>query len=147
MCHAQLLGKLTKANQPRRSLVPLNWLKLAEGDAKPCEALTLYRLYAGAYVYTAYIGAGLRTLYQAVGKHLAGAEMKPSAERLLILVLVGLLIWFGSAIIRLENYRYAASLGMCSAHHPDLVKVDDCLRSKETRTHRIWHLIYGLRLL
>jgi hypothetical protein len=66
---------------------------------------------------------------------------------LLILVMVVLLIWCGATIIRLENYRYAASLGMCHQHHPDLVKMDDCLRRAETRTHPLWHLLYGLGLL
>jgi hypothetical protein len=64
-----------------------------------------------------------------------------------ILILTGLLIWFAFTIIRLENQRHAASLGMCSEFHPDLVKVNDCLSGKATRTHPIWHLLYGLRVL
>jgi hypothetical protein len=70
-----------------------------------------------------------------------------TTARWTILLLAGLVIWFAFTIIRLENYRYAASLGMCAEYRPDLVKVDDCLRSKASRKHPIWHLLYGLRVI
>jgi len=63
-----------------------------------------------------------------------------------IAVLLGMLIWFGSVIVRLENYRYASFVGMCS-QHVDLVQRDRCLQSKETRTSPFWHLAYALGFL
>eukprot|EP01036_Dinobryon_divergens_P041508 gene41508-55028_t len=57
-----------------------------------------------------------------------------------------MLVWFASAIIRLENYRYANSIGMCS-EHGDLVKKSLCLNEQETRTSPLWHLAYALGLL
>ena len=64
-----------------------------------------------------------------------------------IIVLLGLaLLWFGSAVIRLERYHYASMLGSCGAPNAlDLVKRDMCLHRKETRTSPLWHLVYGLR--
>jgi hypothetical protein len=72
------------------------------------------------------------------------SQLKLTPERLLILVMVAILIWCGSAIVRLEGYRYAESLGMCHQHHPDLVRLDDCMRHAETRTHPLWHLLHEL---
>lgn len=67
-------------------------------------------------------------------------------ERASLLVMFGLLVWFGSAIIRLENYHYASQIGMW-ADQRDLVVRDHCLNSKETRTHPAWHLLHGWRVL
>ena len=67
---------------------------------------------------------------------------------LTIVVLALLLLWFGSAIVRLENQNYAMRVGMCGAHDPiDIQNVLDrtrCLETVETRTSPLWHLYYAL---
>jgi hypothetical protein len=67
-------------------------------------------------------------------------------KNILIFALLGLLIWFASVIVRLENYRYANSVGFCS-EHTDLVQKSRCLNETETRTSPLWHLVYALGLL
>ena len=61
----------------------------------------------------------------------------------LIIILVGVLVWFGSVIVEMENYRYAAMSGMCSEYSDPLLR-HECLNASETRTHWSWHLLYGL---
>lgn len=65
---------------------------------------------------------------------------------LLIIALVAMLVWFGSVIVRLENYRYANSIGMC-ADQVELAQRDRCLNATKTRTNPLWHLGYALGLL
>lgn len=67
-------------------------------------------------------------------------------KNMIIVVLLGVIVWFGSVIVRLENYRYASLVGMC-AEQANLVERDRCLRSKETRTSPFWHLAYALGFL
>jgi len=69
-------------------------------------------------------------------------------------IIVGLLIlvfWFGSAIVRLENQRYALELEVCGRFDPanpeTRIKRDACLGRIQTRTGALYHLIYGLNLL
>jgi len=64
----------------------------------------------------------------------------------LIVALLGMLIWFASVIVDLENYRYANSIGMCS-EHITLVQKNQCLQKTEARTSPLWHLAYALGLL
>lgn len=70
---------------------------------------------------------------------------------LTIVLLVGAVAWLGTAVVRLENYRYANSVGMCSKFGRDdpmqRVQRDICLDQIETRANSVWHLIYGLRIL
>jgi hypothetical protein len=70
-------------------------------------------------------------------------------ERALLVMMFGLLLWFSSTIIRLEKYHYASQLGYCAEYQgpSNLVARDRCLNGKETRTHPLWHLLYGLRIL
>jgi hypothetical protein len=67
------------------------------------------------------------------------------------IVIAGLcvvLIWFGAAIVRLENYRYASNLGMCGNYDPlTAVKRERCLEHARTRTNPIYNLLYGLKVL
>ncbi len=75
--------------------------------------------------------------------------MKINTEKVIIIVLLVLLVWFATAIIRLENYHYAVQVGMCSnSNQTDEfhkgMELDDCLNKTETRTSGIWHLMYGL---
>jgi hypothetical protein len=68
----------------------------------------------------------------------------------LIVVQFALLIWFGQAIARLENQRYAYDLGMCGnfvLEGKALVDRDRCINSINTRTSDFYNLAYGLRLL
>jgi len=67
-------------------------------------------------------------------------------RNVLIVVLVAVVVWFASVIVRLENYRYANSIGMCS-EQLDLVQKDKCLNAQETRTGPLWHLAYALGLI
>lgn len=64
--------------------------------------------------------------------------------------LFGLLVWFGSAIIRLEQYHYASMLGVCG-HAPDELahlRQQICLTKRHNlRTSPAWDLAYGLGLL
>lgn len=69
----------------------------------------------------------------------------------LIFLLLLLLIWFGASIIRLENARYALELEMCGRFDPALPRAlidrEDCLKRIQTRTHPIYNLLYGLKLI
>ena len=67
-------------------------------------------------------------------------------KNVVILALAACLLWFGAAIIRLERYHYAAMLDMCRDKALPHQR-DECLELTETRTHSIFHLLYGLRLL
>jgi hypothetical protein len=70
-------------------------------------------------------------------------------KNLAIIALLAMLLWFGSAIIRLERYHYASMLGMCDQHAglAALPERDRCIERTETRTSPVYHLIYGLGLL
>ena len=65
--------------------------------------------------------------------------------KLLLLISLAAMVLLCWRVIELEKYRYAASLNMCSEYSIDLVKRDLCLKSKETRTHWLWHLYYGVK--
>lgn len=65
-----------------------------------------------------------------------------------ITLLVALNLWFGAAIVRLENQRYALSLDMCAGTTPaKLIRQHDCLARVQARTSPIYHLLYGLGIL
>ena len=68
---------------------------------------------------------------------------------IVIVLLVGLLIWFGTAIVRVENERYAMFVGMC--RHPDdfalMLDFFKCLDTTETRTGWWWHILYALKVI
>ena len=68
-----------------------------------------------------------------------------------IFLLLLLLLWFGAAIVRLENVRYANETNACPSFDPSqptsLVERHACLDQVETRTSPFWHLLYGLGLL
>ena len=70
------------------------------------------------------------------------------AKNLTIALLAAMLVWFGTAIVRLEQYRYASMLAMCGPLDPlTLGKRELCLQKAETRTSPVYHLLYGLDLL
>ncbi len=67
------------------------------------------------------------------------------SKKLIIAILFLLLIWFGVAIVRLENYHYAVQVGFCM--DSPFEQRDRCLSNIETRTNSLWHLLYGLRII
>ena len=65
-----------------------------------------------------------------------------------IVALVALLIWFGTAIVELERYRYASMLAHCGLAADQIAHSQQqiCLNSAPSlRTSSAWDLIYGLR--
>jgi hypothetical protein len=60
-------------------------------------------------------------------------------------------VWLGSAVVKLENYRYANFVGMCTQYNIadpiQRIQREDCLEKTQTRTHWFWHLLYGLKVL
>jgi hypothetical protein len=71
-----------------------------------------------------------------------------AAKNVTIVVLVLSVSALARAVVRLENYRYANSLGMCdkykAANPFQLVQRDKCLENTQTRTSSLWHLYYAL---
>lgn len=70
--------------------------------------------------------------------------MKTSLNTILIAVLAALLVWFGSALIRVENERYALFTGLCTFDAKSMEPLDKCTRNAQTRTSPLWHLYYAL---
>lgn len=60
-----------------------------------------------------------------------------------IVVLLLLVLALSNALIRVENQRYAMSVGMC---YDERLKLPDltCVSKARTRTNPIWHLFHGL---
>ena len=73
--------------------------------------------------------------------------MKKTHWFLVLSVLV--IVWLSSSLVRVENQRYAMSVGMCE-DKVLLVATQqtswdfNCLRKVETRTSWVWHLFYAL---
>ena len=67
-------------------------------------------------------------------------------EKIIIVALSILLVWFGIAIVKLESYRYADQVGLCQEYSrlEDFVERERCLHETKTRTSPLWHLFYGL---
>jgi hypothetical protein len=69
----------------------------------------------------------------------------------LIAGLVLATVWLGSAVVRLENYRYANFVGMCSQYNIadaiQRIQREDCLEKAKTRTNWFRHLLHGLKVL
>lgn len=65
-------------------------------------------------------------------------------ERFGLVVAVLLIVWLSTALVRVENERYAMQLGMC---WNELLRLPDpvCIQKAETRTAWYWHLVYALR--
>jgi hypothetical protein len=65
------------------------------------------------------------------------------------LIIIGTLIlviaYMAKTIVRIENERYALSLGMCANKvNPELPPDWQCVKTVHTRTHWSWHLYYAL---
>ena len=69
----------------------------------------------------------------------------------LVVGLVLLTIWLGSAVVRLENYRQVNLVGMCSQYNIadpiQRIQREDCLMKARTPTHWWWHLLRGMGIL
>jgi len=69
-------------------------------------------------------------------------------KSVVIVVLLAMLVWFGVAIVRLENARYAASLGICDRYAGlSIHRRGPCLDATKTRTSWVYNLLYGLRVI
>ena len=70
-------------------------------------------------------------------------------KNIIIFVLTTMLVWFGTTIVRLENYHYASRMGFCQEYQIPLENQarNKCLSEKQTRTNPIWHLLHGLRIV
>jgi hypothetical protein len=68
-----------------------------------------------------------------------------------VVLLVATAVWLGAAVMRLENYRYASAIGMCSkfdvADPMQRNQREICLEQTQTRTNVFWHLLYGLKIM
>ena len=68
----------------------------------------------------------------------------------LIIGLVLVTVWLGASVVRLENYRQANLVGMCSHYNIEdpiqRIQREDCLLKARTRTHWFWHLLHGMRI-
>ena len=74
-----------------------------------------------------------------------------AALRLAVIAVIVILAWLAFTVVRLENYRYANSLGMCDtpgvSYANDasrLLEREKCLRKVKSRTSGWWHLYYAL---
>ena len=68
-------------------------------------------------------------------------------RNMFIVVLIGLLAWFGSAVVGLERYRYASMLAECGLASNQLEHSQQqvCLTNPPTlRKSALWDLYYGL---
>jgi hypothetical protein len=69
-------------------------------------------------------------------------------KTLVIVVLVAALIWVTSALVRVENERYALSLGMYFQKDTNVLITDPtCFATVHTRIAWYWHVAYALRLV
>jgi hypothetical protein len=65
-----------------------------------------------------------------------------------IIVLAVAMVLLGSAVVRLESYRYADLVGFCgecSSVDPwRRIEREKCLKAATTRTHWLWHIYYAV---
>ena len=74
--------------------------------------------------------------------------MTKSQWFLVLTVLV--IVWLSASLVRVENQRYAMSIGMCEdkvllAATQQTSWDYACLSKVETRTSWLWHLFYALK--
>lgn len=73
-----------------------------------------------------------------------------SEKNAIIIALVGLLIWFGAALARVENERYARSLSMCPHITANGVQLGivDCTGIETIMPPAwLWHIAYASGVL
>lgn len=62
-----------------------------------------------------------------------------------VAALCALVLWFGAALVRVENQRYAMEVGLCASDPSKMLARTDCLKTVQSRTGWWWHLGYALR--
>ncbi len=67
----------------------------------------------------------------------------------LVVILSGLLIWFGAVIVRLDTENYALLVSLCEqsydvADNDSVLERSRCLADVETRTSPLWQLYHAL---
>lgn len=72
------------------------------------------------------------------------AKEKTVRKNLIIGVLVLTVLVLSSALVRVENQRYALAVGMCPGPAPGLPPDLKCAAEAQTRTGWWWHLFYAL---
>lgn len=75
-----------------------------------------------------------------------GVGKSTMTKNTIIALLVALLIWFGTALARTENERYALMLNMCPRHENNALLPPDCT-GVQTRSNWAWHVVYALGIL
>ena len=69
-------------------------------------------------------------------------------KNLVIIILLIVMALQSRVIVRLESYRYADFVGMCSEYNPkdptQAMQRHTCLNNAKTRTNPLWHLLYAL---
>lgn len=70
---------------------------------------------------------------------------RPPAERVALLLAVALICWLVMVLVRVENQRYALSLGMCAGDQQLRMPDFQCLQNVETRTAWWWHVYWAAR--
>ena len=70
-------------------------------------------------------------------------------KNVIIIALAAMLVWFGTTIVRLENYHYANQMGFCQEYEIPLESRarNKCLDERQTRTNPVWHLLHGLLII
>jgi len=71
--------------------------------------------------------------------------MKSSILAAFLLILLGFVVWLGSALVRVENERYALEVGLCQSNSIEPQVMFKCLKNVETRTGWWWHIFYALK--
>jgi len=62
-----------------------------------------------------------------------------------LLIACLLIVWLSAALVRVENQRYALSIGMCRDTATGFIDFA-CLDKVQTRTAWWWHLFYALKI-
>jgi hypothetical protein len=75
----------------------------------------------------------------------------PCTATVFIAVLAVVVVVLTTAVVRLENYRYAYVGGACTEFDitkpQQRIEREKCLDATQTRTHWYWHAWYGVGLL
>jgi hypothetical protein len=104
-------------------------------------------------VATASSSFGLSSVPNWVGRHVNRLRdwytVFAMIKNVIIFIFAAMLVWFGTTIVRLENYYFASQMGYCQEYKIPLESRarNKCLNEKQTRTNPIWHLLHGLRIV
>jgi hypothetical protein len=65
-------------------------------------------------------------------------------KNVVLVVLIVLIGYLADRVVRLENQRYALTLGMCRHDPANMAEKFGCLDNVQTRTAWGWHLFYAM---